>query len=43
MAYQKKRKQEDSGVRYRDAVQALKQNGPRQLYVLYGVEDYLRE
>ena len=42
MAYQKKNKQKE-GVRYNDAVRALKQNGPGRLYVLYGVEDYLRE
>lgn len=43
MAYQKKGKQKETGVRYKDAVLALKQNGPQRLYVLYGVEDYLRE
>lgn len=43
MAYQKKGKQKDTGVRYQDAVRALKQDGPQRLYVLYGVEDYLRE
>ncbi len=43
MAYQKKGKQKETGVRYKDAVLALKQQGPQRLYVLYGVEDYLRE
>ena len=43
MAYPKKGKQKEKGVRYQDAVRALKQDGPQRLYVLYGVEDYLRE
>ena len=38
-----KKKKEETSLNYKDEIRKLKQEGPRNLYLLWGPEDYLRE